>query len=124
MSWQVARQKLGEFMDSNTILVGHKLERDLNVLGLIHGKVVDPVIITAEARCGSATKGRLPRKWGLKPLCRQLLQRWLRESEAGYSTLEHARTARDLVKLCLENPDALNAWAEKNRPASDSGKGE
>ena len=37
--------KLGEIMDSETILIGHGLENDMNAMRLIHENIIDTSIL-------------------------------------------------------------------------------
>ncbi|CAG8905118.1 unnamed protein product [Penicillium nalgiovense] len=83
-TWQEARDKLWEFMDDSTVLVGHSLQYDLEVLGISHAKVVDSAILTAETT-----------------------------SDCGHNALEDAYAARDVIIWCIRNPEDLKVWAEK-----------
>ncbi|OQE04636.1 hypothetical protein PENVUL_c031G04398 [Penicillium vulpinum] len=47
--WKAARSMLFEHMDSKTILAGHALHNDLNVLGILHPTIVDTAIIKARS---------------------------------------------------------------------------
>ena len=38
-------EKLGEIMDSETILIGHGLENDMNAMRLIHENIIDTSIL-------------------------------------------------------------------------------
>ncbi|KAF4772638.1 hypothetical protein HAV15_012282 [Penicillium sp. str.  len=72
-TWQEARDKLWEFMDDSTVLVGHSLQYDLEVLGISHAKVVDSAILTAETVYSSIPSTKpLTRNWGVENTCEGL----------------------------------------------------
>ncbi|KAJ5805907.1 uncharacterized protein N7503_003509 [Penicillium pulvis] len=112
-SWREARDKLWEFMDESTVLVGQSLNYDLEVLGMTHAKVVDSAILTSEAVFPSVTSTTpLPRQWGLKRLAKDLLSLDIQNSNCGHSALEDTYAARDVVIWCIMNPEELKIWAE------------
>ena len=45
LSWEQLMEKLGEIMDSETILIGHGLENDMNAMRLIHENIIDTSIL-------------------------------------------------------------------------------
>jgi len=111
------RAQLWQHVDENTVLVGHSLNFDLKALRVLHTKIVDSAILTAEPVFGK-TK-RLGRMAGLQRLCRELLGLRIRggaSASAGVShdSLEDVLAARELVIWCLQNPKALQSWASKN----------
>ncbi|RAH67607.1 exonuclease, partial [Aspergillus aculeatinus CBS 121060] len=112
-SWQAARQGLWEYVDRDTVLVGHALHNDLNALGIIHPQVVDTAIVTAEAvfsaRWGETR--RFPRLWGLKTLAMAMLGRQIQASSQGHSAVEDALATRDVLVWGLENPALVGEWA-------------
>lgn len=115
-SWREARDKLWEYMDHSTVLVGHSLNYDLEVLGMSHAKVVDSAILTAEAVFLSVESTKpLTRMWGLKTLAKDLLGLDIQVSDCGHSALEDAYAARDVIIWCIRNPEELKAWAIKAR---------
>ncbi|RYO94434.1 hypothetical protein DL766_002782 [Monosporascus sp. MC13-8B] len=50
--WEGARVELYRHIDEDTVLVGQSLKFDLQALRVIHGKIVDTAILTAEAVFG------------------------------------------------------------------------
>ncbi|CAG8140288.1 unnamed protein product [Penicillium nalgiovense] len=113
-TWQEARDKLWEFMDDSTVLVGHSLQYDLEVLGISHAKVVDSAILTAETVYSSIPSTKpLTRNWGLKTLAKDFLGLNIQTSDCGHNALEDAYAARDVVIWCIRNPEDLKVWAEK-----------
>lgn len=114
--WREARDKLWEFMDDSTILVGQSLNYDLEVLGICHAKIVDTAILTAETVFPSIiSTERLPRMWSLKSLAKDLLSLEIQNGNCGHSALEDAYTAREVAIWCIRNPEELKLWAEGAR---------
>lgn len=115
-SWREARDKLLEFVDNSTVLVGHSLNYDLEVLGICHSKVVDSAILTAETVYPSIISTKpLPRMWGLKTIAKDLLKLTIQNSNCGHDALEDAFAARDVLIWCIKNPEELKVWAENIR---------
>ncbi|KAJ5973755.1 hypothetical protein N7481_010965 [Penicillium waksmanii] len=113
--WKAARQKLWQFMDADTILIGHSLDNDLEVLGILHHNIVDTAILTAEAVfLPISHTTRMSRRWGLKPLVDEFLNRDIQVGK-GHSALEDACATRDVLFWCMCNPHLLHVWAGKNR---------
>ncbi|KAJ5986582.1 hypothetical protein N7451_010947 [Penicillium sp. IBT 35674x] len=122
-SWREARDKLWEFMDDSTVLVGQSLNYDLEVLGMSHAKVVDSAILTSEAVYPSVISTRpLPRHWGLKRLAKDLLSLDIQTGNCGHSALEDTYAARDVVIWCIMNPEELKLWAEHARRQEEERK--
>lgn len=69
-NWQKAREELWKYMDEDTVVVGHALNNDLDVLKMTHLRVVDSAILTKRAVSPDAN-----RLWGLRDLCKQLLEK-------------------------------------------------
>jgi DNA polymerase III epsilon subunit-like protein len=104
--WEGARQELWKLIDDSTILVGHALQHDLEVLRIIHHRVVDSAILAQNA----VGPGR---QWGLKTLCTQLLQKEIRENDGGvHDCLEDVLATREVALLCTQNKEGLRNWAE------------
>jgi len=99
--WKEARSLLCTFIDTDTILLGHSLNNDLDQLRLIHFRVVD----------SSLTIPRLlNQKHSVKALCAELLGATVqRGGKHGHDCLEDTLAARELVVWCLRNPDAFIA---------------
>ncbi|KAJ5201102.1 hypothetical protein N7449_005905 [Penicillium cf. viridicatum] len=114
--WEGARSKLWEFMDSETVLVGHSLNNDLDVLGIIHWNVVDSSIITSEVVFYTVHAGEpLNRTWSLKTLTNELVNYDIQVGKQGHSALEDAHATRDIVIWCLRYPEHLKVWADNAR---------
>jgi len=84
---------------ADTILVGHSLEQDLMVTGLIHLRCVDTAMLYAHPQG--------PRlRFALRVLAKRYLQRVIQDSAQGHCSREDAVAALDLVKLKVERgPD-------------------
>ncbi|XRM42605.1 hypothetical protein ABZX51_005814 [Aspergillus tubingensis] len=111
--WMGARRALWDYIDSDTVLIGHDIKNDLNCLGMIHSKIVDSTILTAEAvfRPRWETQ-RFRRTWSLKTLSRVFLDRSIQDGSKGHSALQDAVATKDIVIFCLEQPEYLKKWAE------------
>ncbi|KGO48432.1 Exonuclease, RNase T/DNA polymerase III [Penicillium expansum] len=111
-SWREARDALWDFMDDSTVLIGHSLHFDLEVLGISHAKVVDSAILTSETVYPSIPSTTpLTRQWGLKRLAKDLLDLDIQAGNCGHNALEDAYAARDVVIWCIRNPEDLKVWA-------------
>ncbi|KAL2192319.1 ribonuclease H-like domain-containing protein [Corynascus similis CBS 632.67] len=118
--------RLLDFVDDETVLVGHSVNHDLKVLGLVHSRIVDSAILTAEASgmFGGEEYGEQQKKIrqsvGLERLCRELTGVRIRGGDAtgkgsqSHDSLEDVLATREVVIWCLRHPDALRAWALKN----------
>ncbi|KAJ5909565.1 hypothetical protein N7504_004208 [Penicillium tannophilum] len=116
LQWEEARDRLRSFADSDTVLIGHALYNDLNVLRFIHLRIVDSSILTCDAVFPDHPVGKsVPRIWGLKTLTRELLGYAIQGSKLGHCALEDTRATRELVMLCLEDPKKVQHWGIKTR---------
>ncbi|KAJ3455188.1 hypothetical protein MRS44_013788 [Fusarium solani] len=50
--WEAAREELWKHVNEHTVLVGQSLQNDLKALRVVHTKVIDTAIVTAEAAFG------------------------------------------------------------------------
>ncbi|CAI7589085.1 unnamed protein product [Penicillium pancosmium] len=117
--WKAARQRLWEFMNPNTILIGHSLDNDLDVLGILHHNIVDTAILTAEAVFLPVSHTtRMSRRWGLKPLVDEFLNRDIQVGK-GHSALEDACATRDVLFWIKEEKRVA---AEKAKRAANAEK--
>jgi DNA polymerase III epsilon subunit-like protein len=108
--WKEARAELWRFIDSETILVGHALHHDLDVLRMIHHRVVDSAILARNA------VGVRTRQWGLKDLCDGLLHVVFRKNEGEvHDCIEDVLATREVVLWCTKNQQELHAWANIKR---------
>ncbi|KAH8647796.1 exonuclease [Xylariales sp. PMI_506] len=117
--WPAARDALFQYIDADTVLIGQSLNFDLAALGLVHSRVVDSAILTAEAVFGRGKK--LRQLWGLQALCQELVGTRIRRGGAGsgrvasHDSLEDVLAAREVILCCLRNPETLEIWASLQR---------
>ncbi|EKV05362.1 RNA exonuclease, putative [Penicillium digitatum] len=112
--WRAARATLFEFMDRSTILVGHALQNDLNVLGVIHPTIIDTAILTADAVYRPLARP-FRRTWSLKALAIDLTGHKIQAGNRGHSALEDTLATRQVLIHCIRNPLDLEAWADRAR---------
>ncbi|KAJ8106361.1 hypothetical protein OPT61_g9589 [Boeremia exigua] len=106
-------------MDSHTILVGHALHYDLAALGIQHSATVDSAVL-AKAAVGK----RGGREWGLKTLCKELLNTTIQDHGGrGHDAVEDALAAREVVLWCLKHGEELKAWGERKKGEVCAGAG-
>lgn len=89
------QEKILSVVSKDDILIGHSLESDLNVMKIVHEKVVDTSVIYEHSRGP-------PSKPSLKWLCQKYLARKIQQGEVtgeGHSSVEDAQACLDLVKL-------------------------
>ena len=88
-----ARELLFEHLTTQTPLIGHALENDLNAVRIVHPTIVDTVLLYPHPR-------GLPIRYGLKMLVKKHLNRDIQMGgEQGHDSKEDARAAGDLVRL-------------------------
>ena len=110
-----------QIIDSDTILVGHSLECDLQALKMAHPHIIDTSVIYQHSRGP-------PYKPSLKWLAQKWLNRKIQENPLGHDSAEDAKTCIDLVKLkCqrgkefgLFNLDMESLFARLKRQGIDS----
>lgn len=111
--WSEARAWLWRHIDANTVLVGHAIANDLNVLGMSHCKIVDSSIMTAEAVFPTWRSDKsLPRLWSLKTLASDFLGYQIQASRNGHSALEDVYATREVVIWAFQHPENYNAWVD------------
>ncbi|KAJ5785409.1 ribonuclease H-like protein [Penicillium pulvis] len=121
--WQEARQILWEFIDDDTVIVGHSLNFDLEALGICHTKVVDSAIVAAEAVSQPVSPATsINRMWDLKALVKGFLTMDIEVGKSRHGALEGAYSARDVVIWCIRNPEQLKMWAEDARAEMEKQK--
>ncbi|CAX45582.1 RNA exonuclease, putative [Candida dubliniensis CD36] len=91
LSWEQSMKKLGEVMDSETILIGHGLENDMNAMRLIHENIIDTSILFP-----SKWKTGPNKRWSLKDLAFEYLSRKIQTGE--HDSGEDSIAAIDIVK--------------------------
>ncbi|KAB8222266.1 ribonuclease H-like domain-containing protein [Aspergillus novoparasiticus] len=116
--WQSARQELYKYIDSQTILIGHSLNSDLDVLGIYHSRVVDSVILASEAVFGYSSAFK--RLYGLKTLSEVFLKLQIQSDNHPHVCLEDTLATRDVVLSFLRNPEGLEVWAGNAKAKYDA----
>ncbi|KAF9296903.1 hypothetical protein BGZ88_011571 [Linnemannia elongata] len=100
------QEKLKDFVDYNTILVGHSLENDMQVLKLAHPFIIDTSLVYHH------TRGP-PYRPGLKWLAQKWLQRQIQANiERGHDSAEDALACMDLIKLKLTKPVGFGEYEQ------------
>jgi hypothetical protein len=101
-----ARSKLWQFIDSDTILIGHALKKDLHFLKIVHTKIVDSAILVENAM--GSSRGLPPSFHGLyKRFLGNNLQNNKRKRD---TCLEDLMAKREIVFWCVKNPLQLAWW--------------
>ncbi|KAI1296368.1 hypothetical protein EDD11_007403 [Mortierella claussenii] len=100
------QKQLQQIINYNTILVGHSLENDMNVLKLAHPFIIDTSLIYHH------TRGP-PYRPGLKWLAQKWLNRHIQvNAERGHDSAEDALTCMDLIKLKLNKPAGFGEYVQ------------
>lgn len=122
--WEAARMALWLSVDKETVIIGHSVHHDLQVLHTSHEKVIDTAIVTADAVFGKKSSNK--RRWGLKVLSQELLGIQIRKSSptgAGvHDALEDALATREVALLCIRKPVELQSWAARTKDTYHKGK--
>ncbi|KAM0791273.1 hypothetical protein ACM66B_005749 [Microbotryomycetes sp. NB124-2] len=85
------RNKLGQLIDSDTVIVGHGLENDLKALRIVHDKVIDTAILYKHPNGGTW-------RFALRNLTKEYLGKFIQEGTAGHSAAEDSIAALELVR--------------------------
>ena len=110
--WREARAALWSLMSPDTILIGQALNNDLEVLRMIHAKVVDSGIL-AKAMAGGASSGS---SVGLKTLCVELCGIEVQNhGKKGHDSVEDCLAAREVVLFMTRCPSEFGAWGKAKR---------
>lgn len=108
--WSAVRSALHQFIDKDTILVGHRLRSDLDALRMIHGQAIDVAKVYEKAANGPLNKMQL----GLDSMCKQLFDTELKDDpEYGRDVLMNAFAARDIVLWASKNEETLRKKARQ-----------
>lgn len=110
-NWRAARAAVLQFVDANTTLIGTALQNDLKILRLVHSKIVDCGIL-AQQKVGSPWT----RNWGLKNLCKDILDLDIQISAHGHNPLEDCMATREVVLwMTFLSKERFNDWADVKR---------
>lgn len=94
LSFEDSISLLGEVIDSNTVMVGHGLENDMNAMRLIHTKIVDTAILYPKHKATPTFR------YSLKQLSFQYLGRNIQSGQ--HDSGEDSLAAIDITKHFIE----------------------
>jgi hypothetical protein len=87
-----ARSLLTKYISPNTVLIGHAIDNDLNVLRLLHPTIVDTSLLFPH-------HGGLPYRYPLRRLAKDFLNLDIQTAGAeGHDSMEDSRATGDLVR--------------------------
>ena len=95
LSFAVAQERFLGLVGSQTVLVGHSLENDLQVMRVSHQRLADTSLLYPHPRGA-------PFKRSLRDLAQHYLHRTIQAEAGGHCSAEDARTALELFKLKRE----------------------
>ena len=105
--WTKARSELWRHIDADTILVGQSLHYDLEVLGMLHMRIVDSAILAAKAIDLPGAK-----TCGLKKMCKEMLNVDIQCLNGGiHDCLEDVLASRELVLYFIYCREEFQTWA-------------
>ncbi|KAJ3348602.1 RNA exonuclease 3 [Entophlyctis luteolus] len=84
---------------SETVIIGHGLENDLNALRIVHRRVVDTSLLVVPQR-GTNADGTVA-KFPLRRLCERLVGTAIQTGSRGHDSVEDARAALEVAKAVL-----------------------
>lgn len=88
-----ARSLLFSYINPETVLIGHALDNDVNVMRIIHPSIVDTSLLFAHP-------AGLPYRYGLRRLAKDFLHLDIQTAgAAGHDSLEDSRATGELVRL-------------------------
>lgn len=120
--WAAAREALWEYIDAETIIVGHALQNDLNVLGIFHPRIVDTAILASQVVFPETRDKKFPESYGLKRLLLSWLNMTIQTGKKGHDCLEDTLATRELAIWCARNPELLKSWGTQMRVAYEARK--
>ncbi|KUL91639.1 hypothetical protein ZTR_01043 [Talaromyces verruculosus] len=120
--WAAARDALWEYIDAETIIVGHALQNDLNVLGIFHPRIVDTAILASQVVFPETRDKKFPESYGLKRLLLSWLNMTIQTGKKGHDCLEDTLATRELAIWCARNPHVLKSWGSQMRVAYEARK--
>ncbi|GAA5891701.1 hypothetical protein JCM6882_006172 [Rhodosporidiobolus microsporus] len=87
------RKALAQFMDEETVFVGHGVENDLRALRLVHFKVIDTAILFPHPNGGTW-------RYSLRNLTKDILGKFIQQDDptVGHSAKDDAEAALELVR--------------------------
>ncbi|KAG7700275.1 hypothetical protein KL930_000963 [Ogataea haglerorum] len=94
MTWEQMLEKMARLTDENTVIIGHGLENDLNVLRIVYSKIVDTAVLFSEKTVDPR------RKDPLKKLAWRFLSKNIQGGQ--HDSLEDAIIPLEIVKKQIE----------------------
>ncbi|PIC43043.1 hypothetical protein B9Z55_009927 [Caenorhabditis nigoni] len=94
ITFEACRLQLFQFINSETLLVGHSLESDLKALRLIHHNVIDTSVLFMSVDQRGEFK-----KLSLQNLAVIYLQKEIQTQKTGHSSVEDSMTCLELIAL-------------------------
>ncbi|PTB35894.1 hypothetical protein M441DRAFT_62278 [Trichoderma asperellum CBS 433.97] len=110
--WREARANLFDFIDQDTVIVGHKAQINLEMLRLLHKQIVDSQILTTSAIYRPSTSRHRYRP-SLEKVCAEFVG--IKIKQGAPCPLENALAAREIVLHCIRRPKDLHVWAKETR---------
>ncbi|KAL7942837.1 hypothetical protein V8C42DRAFT_330518 [Trichoderma barbatum] len=114
--WQEARTKLFEYIDEQTILVGHNTRFVLELLRLFHTKIVDSQVLAISAIFITGWRTKKGYKPPMYYICRDFLGITLRQNtDCNQTALENALASREIILKHIQRPKDWEEWARLAR---------
>ncbi|KAK1237370.1 hypothetical protein MKX08_002995 [Trichoderma sp. CBMAI-0020] len=110
--WREARANLFDFIDQDTVIIGHRVQDDLEILRLLHKQIVDSRIVAMSAICRPPAKENDYKPY-LENVCMDFLGIKLRQGTT--CPLENALASREIVLHCIRWPKDLDIWAKETK---------
>ncbi|KAL7907799.1 hypothetical protein GGI35DRAFT_486799 [Trichoderma velutinum] len=116
--WKEARQKLFDYIDSQTILVGHTTSADLKLLRLFHKTIVNSQVLTTSAIFDQQPENKRRLKCPLFRICRDFLGKPIQlnsiyDNSTG-SVFGNALISREIVLQSILQPKKFEEWARQS----------
>lgn len=110
--WREARANLFSFIDQDTVIIGHKVQDDLEILRVLHRQIVDSRILATSAICTPPIK-TCDYNPNLENVCKDFLGIKIRQGTT--CALENALAAREIVLHCIRWPKDVDIWAKETQ---------
>jgi hypothetical protein len=108
--WREIRATLFDYIDQDTVIIGHSVREDLEILRLLHKQIVDSQILATSAIYTPQTKEYHYEPY-LENLCMDFLGIKIRQGAT--CPLENALASREVVLHCIRWPKDLDIWAKE-----------
>lgn len=109
--WPAARQKIFQFMDRNTILIGHNIKEDLRVLHIAHDRIVDSQLLVQQLTGAGV---------GLKKILTEAVGRDIQNrGKAGHDCMEDVVAVREAVIWIIERRGNTQQWLDNLKAIQD-----